>query len=132
MGKRKENASSIEAISFSLAHCKGHIRFLSSDRTFFLLQKYRLHTRRVPPATASAPANQSAIVLGGLWMAQDQYGDSSKANSSKSGSPQGPLQLAVNTGGTSTTGGDSMEDDEDAKSEGYSWKSHIHRSGKDV
>ena len=65
-------------------------------------------------------------------MAQDQYGDSAKANSSKSGSPQGPLQLAVNTGGTSTTGGDSMEDDEDAKSEGYSWKSHIHRSGKDV
>ena len=59
-------------------------------------------------------------------MAQDQYGDSAKANSSKSGSPQGPLQLAVNTGG------DSMEDDEDAKSEGYSWKSHIHRSGKDV
>ncbi|KAH8510816.1 hypothetical protein Peur_052465 [Populus x canadensis] len=105
---------------------------LTNDEVKSHLQKYRLHTRRVPPATASAPANQSAIVLGGLWMAQDQYGDSSKANSSKSGSPQGPLQLAVNTGGTSTTGGDSMEDDEDAKSEGYSWKSHIHRSGKDV
>ncbi|KAJ6395946.1 hypothetical protein OIU77_021071 [Salix suchowensis] len=88
-----------------------------------LQQKYRLHTRRVPPATASAPENQSVIVLGGLSMTQDRYGDSSKANSSP---------VAVNTGGTSTTGGDSMEDDEDAKSEGYSWKSHIHRSGKDV
>ncbi|KAJ6385792.1 hypothetical protein OIU77_028879 [Salix suchowensis] len=103
---------------------------LTNDEVKSHLQKYRLHTRRVTPSTAAAPANQS-IVLGGLWMTQDQYGDSSKATSSQSGSPQGPLQLAVNTGGTSTTGGDSMEDDEDAKSEGYSWKSHIQRSGKD-
>ncbi|KAB5541366.1 hypothetical protein DKX38_014340 [Salix brachista] len=103
---------------------------LTNDEVKSHLQKYRLHTRRVTPSTAAAPANQS-VVLGGLWMTQDQYGDSSKATSSQSGSPQGPLQLAVNTGGTSTTGGDSMEDDEDAKSEGYSWKSHIHRSGKD-
>ena len=63
-------------------------------------------------------------------MSQDQYGDSLKGSSSQSGSPQGPLQLASNTGGTSTTGGDSMEDD-DAKSEGYSWKSYIHKPGKD-
>lgn len=63
-------------------------------------------------------------------MSQDQYGESSKG-SSQSGSPQGPLHLAGNTGGTSTTGGDSMEDDEDAKSEGYSWKSHINKPGKD-
>lgn len=63
-------------------------------------------------------------------MPQDQYGDSSKASSSQSGSPQGPLHIAGNTGGTSTTGGDSMEDDEDAKSEGYSWKSHIQKPGK--
>ncbi|KAJ6738981.1 TRANSCRIPTION FACTOR HHO6 [Salix koriyanagi] len=105
---------------------------LTNDEVKSHLQKYRLHTRRVPPATASAPENQSVIVLGGLPMTQDRYGDSSKANSPQSGSPQGPLQVAVNTGGTSTTGGDSMEDDEDAKSEGYSWKSHIHRSGKDV
>ncbi|KDP38239.1 hypothetical protein JCGZ_04882 [Jatropha curcas] len=103
---------------------------LTNDEVKSHLQKYRLHTRRMPTATA-APANQSLVVLGGLWVSQDQYGDSSKATSSQSGSPQGPLQLAGNTGGTSTTGGDSMEDDEDAKSEGYSWKSHIHRSGKD-
>ncbi|MBA0562144.1 hypothetical protein Golob_007218, partial [Gossypium lobatum] len=61
----------------------------------------------------------------------DQYGESSKGSSSQSGSPQGPLQLATNTGGTSNPGGDSMEDDEDAKSESYSWKSHIHKPGKD-
>ncbi|CAK7329810.1 unnamed protein product [Dovyalis caffra] len=104
---------------------------LTNDEVKSHLQKYRLHTRRVPPATAAASANQSVVVLGGLWMTQDQYGDSSKATSSQSGSPQGPLQLAINTGGTSITGGDSMEDDEDAKSEGYSWKSHAYRSGKD-
>ncbi|KAJ6707786.1 TRANSCRIPTION FACTOR HHO6 [Salix viminalis] len=71
---------------------------LTNDEVKSHLQKYRLHTRRVPPATASAPENQSVIVLGGLSMTQDRYGDSSKANSSQSGSPQGPLQVAVNTG----------------------------------
>lgn len=98
---------------------------------FFLssTQKYRLHTRRLP-ASSAAPANQSIVVLSGLWMSQDQYGDSSKASSSQSGSPQGPLQL-TGTGGTSTTGCDSMEDDEDARSEGYSWKSHVHKPGND-
>ncbi|KAJ4716376.1 Myb family transcription factor EFM [Melia azedarach] len=104
---------------------------LTNDEVKSHLQKYRLHTRRTPSATSPAPANQSTVVLGSLWMSPDQYGDSSKASSSQSGSPQGPLQLGGNTGGTSTTGGDSMEDDEDAKSEGYSWKSHIHRPGKD-
>ncbi|KAK0581176.1 hypothetical protein LWI29_011016 [Acer saccharum] len=105
---------------------------LTNDEVKSHLQKYRLHTRRLPPTNAATPANQSVVVLGSLWMSQDQYGgDSSKASSSQSGSPQGPLQLTGNTGGTSTTGGDSMEDDEDAKSEGYSWKSHMHKPGKD-
>lgn len=104
---------------------------LTNDEVKSHLQKYRLHTRRTSPAAPAAPANQSTVVLGSLWMSQDQYGDSSKASSSQSGSPQGPLQLTGNTGGTSTTGGDSMEDDEDAKSEGYSWKSHIHKPGKE-
>lgn len=95
------------------------------------MQKYRLHTRRLPSSSSAAPANQSLVVLGGgLWMSQDQYGETSKASSSQSGSPQGPLHLAA-AGGTSTTGGDSMEDDEDARSEGYSWKSHIQKPGKD-
>ncbi|KAJ8766654.1 hypothetical protein K2173_001174 [Erythroxylum novogranatense] len=97
---------------------------LTNDEVKSHLQKYRLHTRRMPPTSASS-ANQSVVVLGGLWMSQDQYGESAKAASSQSGSPQGPFQLAGNTGG------DSMEDDEDAKSEGYIWKSHVQRSGKD-
>lgn len=66
-------------------------------------------------------------------MSSDQYGDSSKANSSQSGSPQGPLQLAATRGGSPTTGDDdSMEDDEDAKSECYSWKTQIHKPVKQV
>ncbi|PQQ01933.1 myb family transcription factor EFM [Prunus yedoensis var. nudiflora] len=95
---------------------------LTNDEVKSHLQKYRLHTRRVPAATA-APDNQSVVVLGGLWMSQDHNADSSKASSSQSGSPQGPLHL---TG----TGGDD-EDDEDAKSESYSWKGHIQKPGKD-
>ncbi|GMJ00555.1 EARLY FLOWERING MYB PROTEIN, HRS1 HOMOLOG4 [Hibiscus trionum] len=104
---------------------------LTNDEVKSHLQKYRLHTRRLSPSTTS-PANQSVIVLGsGLWMSQDQYGESSKGSSSHSGSPQGPLQLATNTGGNSTAGGDSMEDDGDAKSKRNSWKGRIHKPGKD-
>ncbi|KAB2634408.1 hypothetical protein D8674_038271 [Pyrus ussuriensis x Pyrus communis] len=95
---------------------------LTNDEVKSHLQKYRLHTRRVPGDATAAPKNQ-AVVLGGLWTSHDQYTDSSKASSSQSGSPQGPLQL---TG----TGGDD-EDDEDAKSENHSWKGHIHKPGKD-
>ncbi|GMI83636.1 EARLY FLOWERING MYB PROTEIN, HRS1 HOMOLOG4 [Hibiscus trionum] len=105
---------------------------LTNDEVKSHLQKYRLHTRRLP-ATTTTPANQSAFVLGSghAWRSQDQYGESSKTSSSQSGSPQGPLQLATNTGGISTTGGNtnSMEDDEDTKSECYSWKSHVQKPG---
>jgi len=56
---------------------------------------------------------------------------SSKVSSSGSGSPQSPLHLTAGSwGGTSPTEGDSMEDDEDARSESYSWKSHMHEPGK--
>ncbi|XP_054788078.1 transcription factor HHO5-like isoform X2 [Prosopis cineraria] len=103
---------------------------LTNDEVKSHLQKYRLHTRRTP-ATTAAPANQS-VVLGGLWMSQDQHNESSKASSSGSGSPQGPLQLAGSGGGMSRTEGDSMEDDEEEKSESFSWKSHIHKPRKDV
>ncbi|KAG6709625.1 hypothetical protein I3843_06G134700 [Carya illinoinensis] len=103
---------------------------LTNDEVKSHLQKYRLHTRRVPAAASAAPEKQSVVVLGDVWMPQEQYSESSKAHSSESGSPQGPLQLTGNTGGTSTTGGDSMEDDEEAKSEGYSWRSHNPKHGK--
>ncbi|KAK7252059.1 hypothetical protein RIF29_35764 [Crotalaria pallida] len=91
---------------------------LTNDEVKSHLQKYRLHTRRVPSTNTN---NQPVVVLGGLWMS-DQYNDSSKGSSSGSGSPQSPLHLATGSRG----GTDSMEDDEDVKSESYSWKSHIH------
>ncbi|KAF8405133.1 hypothetical protein HHK36_010031 [Tetracentron sinense] len=103
---------------------------LTNDEVKSHLQKFRLHTRRLPGAAAS-PANQPVVVLGGLWVSQDQYGDSSKLSTSLSGSPQGPLQLAQAAGGISTTGGDSMEDEEEGKSESYSWKGHLYKPGKD-
>ncbi|KAL1336967.1 hypothetical protein HN51_031408 [Arachis hypogaea] len=105
---------------------------LTNDEVKSHLQKYRLHTRRVPSGSGnhSHNHNQSVVVLGGLWMSQgqDQCNDSSKGSSSGSGSPQSPLHLATRSrGGTSPAeADDSMEDDEDAKSESYSWKSHTH------
>ena len=99
---------------------------LTNDEVKSHLQKYRLHTWRIPPSSA-ATANQSVVVLGGLWMSQDQYNESSKASSS-SGSPQGPLQLTASGRGSSPN---SMEDDEDEKSESHSWKNHIQRHGTD-
>ena len=70
----------------------------------------------------TAPGNQSLVVLGGLWMSQEQYAESSKAASSQSGSPPGPLEFG-------TTLMDEDEDEDDAKSENYSWKSLTPRSG---
>ncbi|XP_038996089.1 transcription factor HHO6-like isoform X2 [Hibiscus syriacus] len=103
---------------------------LTNDEVKSHLQKYRLHTRRLPLSTTS-PANQSVVLGSGLWMSEYKYGESSKGSSSLFGSPQGPLQLDINTTGNSTPGGDSMEDDEDAKSESYSSKGNIHKPGKD-
>ncbi|KAL3538902.1 hypothetical protein ACH5RR_002268 [Cinchona calisaya] len=100
---------------------------LTNDEVKSHLQKYRLHTRRLPPMTGTS-LNQPVNVLGALWMSQDQHGESSKQNHSQSGSPQGPLQLGGASGGTSMTGGDSMGDEEDEKSESHSWKNHILRS----
>lgn len=104
---------------------------LTNDEVKSHLQKYRLHTRRLPSSNTSS-ANQSGVVLGGgLWMSQqDQYVESSKHGISQSGSPDGPL-LIDTMGGTSTTGGDSMDDGEDTKSESYCWKGPIHTSVND-
>ncbi|XP_038711393.1 transcription factor HHO6-like isoform X2 [Tripterygium wilfordii] len=100
---------------------------LTNDEVKSHLQKFRLHGRRVPSTGSTAPANQSVVVLGGLWMSkQEQCGDSSKV--SQSGSPEGPLQLAMNT--RNFTGDDSMDDDEDEKSESYSWRANVHKPEK--
>ncbi|KAF5727237.1 transcription factor KAN3 [Tripterygium wilfordii] len=100
---------------------------LTNDEVKSHLQKFRLHSQRVSSTGSTGSANQSVVVLGGLWMPQqDQCGDSSKV--SQSGSPEGPLQLAMNT--RNSTEGDSMEDEEDEKYESYSWRSNAHKSGK--
>ncbi|KAK1417478.1 hypothetical protein QVD17_26606 [Tagetes erecta] len=96
---------------------------LTNDEVKSHLQKYRLHTRKLPSANTLS-ANQSGCILGGgLGMpTQDEHVDSSKHGICQSGSPDGPLIIGTVTGGTSTTGGDSMDDGEDSKSENYCWK----------
>lgn len=94
-------------------------------------QKYRLHTRRSLNAATSS-TNQPVDILGSLWPSGDQSDDAiaSKGSTSQSGSPLGPLQFCGSAGDASTTGGDSMEDDEDSKSESISWKLHVQGTGK--
>ncbi|CAA2997058.1 myb family transcription factor EFM-like [Olea europaea subsp. europaea] len=70
-------------------------------------------------------------ILGGQWISHEQHGESSKQSNSQSGSPQGPLLLTGSSRGTSMTGGNSMEDEDDEKSESHSWKNHIHLTGRD-
>ncbi|KAL4588756.1 hypothetical protein LXL04_001651 [Taraxacum kok-saghyz] len=91
---------------------------LTNDEVKSHLQKYRLHTRRLPSSNNSS-GNQSGVVLGGLWMtSHDSYVESSKNGIANSGSPDGPLLI-----GTTTTTGD-ISDGEDEKSETYCWKGH--------
>ncbi|XP_076949101.1 transcription factor HHO2-like [Bidens hawaiensis] len=80
---------------------------LTNDEVKSHLQKYRLHTRRLPSSNTSF---------------SNQCLDSSKHGISHSGSPDGPLVIGTATGGTSTTDGDSMDDGDDSKSENYCWK----------
>ncbi|XP_021731712.1 transcription factor HHO6-like [Chenopodium quinoa] len=100
---------------------------LTNDEVKSHLQKYRLHTRRVP----NDSGNKNEQAMSGSWTAQDQYSESSKPSSSQSASPEGPLQFPGLTGCTSTTGGDSMDEEDDDKSETHSWKGHAHKTGKD-
>ncbi|KAI3804980.1 hypothetical protein L1987_26920 [Smallanthus sonchifolius] len=100
---------------------------LTNDEVKSHLQKYRLHTKRFQ--SCNPPSNSSNVVMGGLW-AQPRDHHVEKHIISQSGSPDGPL-LNCHTGGTSTTGGDSMDDGEDEKSENNFWKNHPHTSGKD-
>ncbi|KAH6767123.1 hypothetical protein C2S52_018106 [Perilla frutescens var. hirtella] len=96
---------------------------LTNDEVKSHLQKYRLHTRRVgvPPPT-NTNTNTSSVEPG-LWVSGEQC-----RSNSQSSSPQGPLHLAGSSRGTSVTGGDSVEDEDDDKSESHSWKTHKHYS----
>lgn len=75
-------------------------------------QKYRLHIRKLP-ASSAAQAN-------GLWMVQDQCKDPSKPTISQSNSPQGPFHGCGSLKDVSSTGGDSIEAEDDDVSESHS------------
>ncbi|GJN35327.1 hypothetical protein PR202_gb24083 [Eleusine coracana subsp. coracana] len=96
---------------------------LTNDEVKSHLQKYRLHTRRA--SSDGGGDQQAATMTTSLWSEQQQYA-TSQHSTSQSGSPQGPLQLAVSSRAVSVTGGDSCDGDEDeeedGKSESYSWE----------
>ncbi|KAL3813591.1 hypothetical protein ACJIZ3_014859 [Penstemon smallii] len=87
---------------------------LTNDEVKSHLQKYRLHIRKLPPANIS-------------WLKQGPFGDFSRPMVSNSGSPQGPLVNGGSAKGASTTGGDSMEEEEDEKTESHSWKGRFQK-----
>lgn len=87
---------------------------LTNDEVKSHLQKYRLHTRRMPNSSTNQE-NRPVAMLGGLWVSPDHC-STTQQNTSQSGSPQGPLQLAM--AGKS----ESYSCDEDGKSDSYDWK----------
>ncbi|KAI3452056.1 hypothetical protein Pfo_008721 [Paulownia fortunei] len=92
---------------------------LTNDEVKSHLQKYRLHIRKLP--------SSSAGIVDYSWLREDQCGDLSKQMVSHSGSPQDHLHQGVSAKGGSATGGDSMEEDEDDKSESHSWKGRLQK-----
>lgn len=79
---------------------------LTNDEVKSHLQKYRLHIRKLPSGS--------------------RWSDPGKGTSSQSGSPLGPLLAG------SGTGGNSMEGEEDEKSDGQSWRYGVHKGGEIV
>ncbi|KAJ6288603.1 hypothetical protein OIU76_024565 [Salix suchowensis] len=95
---------------------------LTNDEVKSHLQKYRLHLRKVP-ASSAAPEN-------GFWKSQDRCKDPSTGNVSQSNSPEGSLHATGSAKATSNTGGDSMETEDDDKSESHSWNGVLHKPGQ--
>ncbi|XP_074578328.1 transcription factor NIGTH1-like [Curcuma longa] len=94
---------------------------LTNDEVKSHLQKYRLHSRKIPDG--SATANRPVVVFEGLWMPPENNTSSSPPHTvSQSGSPQSPLQFAGSNLAISVTAGDSCQED-DGKSESFNWRS---------
>ncbi|KAG8477051.1 hypothetical protein CXB51_030243 [Gossypium anomalum] len=83
---------------------------LTNDEVKSHLQKYRLHIRKLPSSSA-----------------RNQCSENMK---SQSGSPQCPLIVSALAKGMSSTGGDSMDGEDDEKSDGLSWRSGVHKPGE--
>ncbi|KAG0468801.1 hypothetical protein HPP92_018129 [Vanilla planifolia] len=65
---------------------------LTNDEVKSHLQKFRLHTRRLP-TSSPIEVNRVVAMVGGTWISEDHCSTYQKS-SSQSGSPQGPLQMA--------------------------------------
>ncbi|CAN4079622.1 unnamed protein product [Withania somnifera] len=84
---------------------------LTNDEVKSHLQKYRLHVRRVPASGCS-------------WSTKNEIDESSKTNGTQSGSPEGPLYFT----GSSSAKGVSINEEEDNKSESYTWNGQLQKS----
>ncbi|XP_042444736.1 transcription factor NIGTH1-like [Zingiber officinale] len=92
---------------------------LTNDEVKSHLQKYRLHTRKAPKVS-SIGGRPVAVLGGGMWVPQEDCTSSPQQSVSQSGSPQGPLQLAVSNRAHSFAGESCGEEDE--KSDSYTWR----------
>ncbi|KAL5198539.1 hypothetical protein ABZP36_002051 [Zizania latifolia] len=86
---------------------------LTNDEVKSHLQKYRLHNARRLPS--SAMVNQQIVLMGGLWIPQEQ-------SSSQSGSPEGPLYFSASAIAGSSANTVSCEEEDGSRSESYGWK----------
>ncbi|MCD7459153.1 hypothetical protein HAX54_040222 [Datura stramonium] len=86
---------------------------LTNDEVKSHLQKYRLHVRRVP-------------ISGCSWSTMDEIGESSNTNGTQSGSPEGPLHFT----GSGSAKGVSINEEEDNKSESYTWNGQLQKSSE--
>lgn len=94
---------------------------LTNDEVKSHLQKYRLHVRKLSPAEGSS---------GDGWIPGEHGGEHhSKTSVTHAGSPDGPLHGGGSGKALSITEGESMEGEEDAKSDGHSWKGRIQKHG---
>ncbi|XP_074585633.1 transcription factor HHO2-like [Curcuma longa] len=93
---------------------------LTNDEVKSHLQKYRLHTRKAPKVSSNG-GRPIAVSGGGMWVPHEDCTSSPQQSVvSQSGSPQGPLQLAVSNRAHSFAGESCEEEDE--KSDSYTWR----------
>ncbi|RRT38376.1 hypothetical protein B296_00055729, partial [Ensete ventricosum] len=90
---------------------------LTNDEVKSHLQKYRLHTRKMPNATSAI--SRPVMVMRGLCVPAENY-TTSPGSASHSGSPDSPLRSANSNHAISANAGDICEE-VDEKSENYNW-----------
>lgn len=91
---------------------------LTNDEVKSHLQKYRLHVRKMASASSGAAVMDLNLDILGRELNNSPQ---QKFKTAQSGSPQGPLHSSKGIS-VSLTIGESMEDEDDEKSESHSWK----------